>query len=972
MNRALRIAIVHCGLLSACGVAEGDSKSSQSCGTQYIPLAAGTRYAYDVVRANGKTTSFTLTVIREDRAADRVTLRGDYDDGGEVQTTQMVWRCSDGGFVAYQGAGVDSIDPLSEFERFPAPVALDGERWPNDSMLGRNWTVNATVRAARPYGPPVERQVSSRFAARRVPQILVPGGAATAGIEITRDMTIAGKTVPRITTQLVPGAGIVRIETQGATWTLRAAGQKKLLRSPALAAESCVSPGPPVPAANPDALCGSNLTYNGHWATIPPGIVDLAGIANGGSSCTSDGMSCGASCEYPNISHDDFCSLHDDRDLEFHVTPYDTTLVTEGDRPGHRAPDVGVEWEAAYVYPKHPVFAAYDASLDYRRLVPNFFIDAMDPSFQLPMAGDPVVVHGVHIYDCGHSPTHSEIHPPLALAWVHRDSDHSGTVYVRASSHGSYPHKIPFGAPFRASLPVPDGVLAGAALRIGAIQADYAISNYQVSSDNGCEYGWTILSLGTDTAPVSMPTAHVVPNSGDWSQPPDRYFDIQIARSSDQSHVQLVLAPRPGVDTPVDAHPNLIGFHFQVCFPVVDRDGHTLNGCGLAEHGTVNRLQGRIEGVDGSNRLVGWVLDRRSPSRPTQLKVLGGPGFAGGPHGGTIIPHKRLATITADQPRPDVNATFGVGGVHGFAWPIPSTVKPADLVVEWVDEYGREILLDSNSAAITSRPMMGWLDGIDADGTARGWALDSRLDTKNSAVELYLDTGPPAGHMAGRIVAAGARPDVNDVVGVLGAHGYSWPLPLALHNGTSHMLYVYTVDDAGNRKQLDGSPRSFVLRGLLLAPANASAPAGAPATFTVQTPSDGRDQAVDLSFRANPLLAGRFATSRVRAGASTTLTVTPQAGAIDVELFTIDATYADGTRLSATATVTVPCPSGTSYCDVTHSCKASSECKEPGCPARSPMCACADPPACMTLAACRAACNDGLFCRQHPNKCQVP
>jgi hypothetical protein len=68
------------------------------------------------------------------------------------------------------------------------------------------------------------------------------------------------------------------------------------------------------------------------------------------------------------------------RDLEFHVTPYDTTLVTEGDRSGHRAPDIGVEWEAAYVYSRHPAFAAYDANLDYRRLVPNFFIDAMDPS----------------------------------------------------------------------------------------------------------------------------------------------------------------------------------------------------------------------------------------------------------------------------------------------------------------------------------------------------------------------------------------------------------------------------------------------------------------------------------------------------------------------------------------------------------------------------------------------------------------
>jgi len=55
------------------------------------------------------------------------------------------------------------------------------------------------------------------------------------------------------------------------------------------------------------------------------------------------------------------------------------------------------------------------------------------PINALAVAGDHVAVHGRAIFDCGHPPWHTEIHPPDAMAVVHQNTL---TVLARDASHG--------------------------------------------------------------------------------------------------------------------------------------------------------------------------------------------------------------------------------------------------------------------------------------------------------------------------------------------------------------------------------------------------------------------------------------------------------------------------------------------------------------------------------------------------------
>jgi secreted trypsin-like serine protease len=217
----------------------------------------------------------------------------------------------------------------------------------------------------------------------------------------------------------------------------------------------------------------------------------------------------GATCSLPTIANNDFGPQHYDRDFEFSIVPIlngalDGSALNDVDlaqKSGGGFPALGVEVEYMDFYPRE---GAVGLSLDvinggmivsadhsaagnsYRASYPanvgaqvqqtnpapqdpwpfpsdeNYFafktpVKSLLPDgwrIDMPSVGDQITTKGVLIWDCGHLEQdrsgqpgyHTEIHPPVATAWLHRplpgDSQpqsHFGTLFVKAMSHAPYP-----------------------------------------------------------------------------------------------------------------------------------------------------------------------------------------------------------------------------------------------------------------------------------------------------------------------------------------------------------------------------------------------------------------------------------------------------------------------------------------------------------------------------------------------------
>jgi hypothetical protein len=115
-------------------------------------------------------------------------------------------------------------------------------------------------------------------------------------------------------------------------------------------------------------------------------------------------------------------------------------------------------------------------------------------------------------------------------------------------------------------------------------------------------------------------------------------------------------------------------------------------------------------------------------------------------------------------------------------------------------------------ATPTTQSPKGNFDGITSDGTAFGWTFDPDASSQSIDVHFYVDGQPGTGTFAGAVTANVSRPDVNQVYGITGNHGFNFTIPAQFRNGQPHNLYVYGIDVTGNQNVLmAGAPRSFNL-----------------------------------------------------------------------------------------------------------------------------------------------------------------
>ncbi len=170
----------------------------------------------------------------------------------------------------------------------------------------------------------------------------------------------------------------------------------------------------------------------------------------------------------------------------------------------------------------------------------------------------------------------------------------------------------------------------------------------------------------------------------------------------------------------------------------------------------------------------GWSYDGGAPSSSIPVHV-----YVTSPDGAT-----KSYPYTANQAYPGVNQVFDVAGKHGFKAVVPVSAAGDNRVCV----YGLAVaplstgnsLLDCKTvntgvAALT----VGYLDSVSVSQTAKGatisangWTADRDMPAASIAVHTYLSY-PDGTRIGYPFVANGSRPDVNQIMGMPGNHGYS-------------------------------------------------------------------------------------------------------------------------------------------------------------------------------------------------------
>ncbi|RKH31913.1 hypothetical protein D7Y13_12820 [Corallococcus praedator] len=121
----------------------------------------------------------------------------------------------------------------------------------------------------------------------------------------------------------------------------------------------------------------------------------------------------------------------------------------------------------------------------------------------------------------------------------------------------------------------------------------------------------------------------------------------------------------------------------------------------------------------------------------------------------------------------------------------------------------------TSAAALYPGEMKGNFEEITSTGQVKGWALDTASPEASVDVHVYIDGPAGAGAFGASAPTNVYRADVNSANnGILGNHGFYFPVPAYYRDGQTHTIHVYGIDTQGIHNPLiAGSPRSFNLPG---------------------------------------------------------------------------------------------------------------------------------------------------------------
>jgi hypothetical protein len=256
-----------------------------------------------------------------------------------------------------------------------------------------------------------------------------------------------------------------------------------------------------------------------------------------------------------------------------------------------------------------------------------------DAARAAPAAGDEVAVMGPLVWDCGHQDQRgylTEIHPPIAMAWMHKFGSHFGDIVVKATSNTHSPMVGPhdcltvnggctdtylysdpgaglFDAPFEADFEPPDGYLPNVPIYLSGPSVNYNSVLSGTTRLQGCHLSsvGVLYSVLTNNpfpqSEVDQPFAQttIAPNrplSNDWniSLTPVNLgsttrlhlslswrgiVPAPMAVSDWSDHGSVQVQPYTSWQSGPIRNPVVMGLHYFVCQPVYDASGKLLNGC---------------------------------------------------------------------------------------------------------------------------------------------------------------------------------------------------------------------------------------------------------------------------------------------------------------------------------------------------------------------------------------------------------
>jgi hypothetical protein len=220
---------------------------------------------------------------------------------------------------------------------------------------------------------------------------------------------------------------------------------------------------------------------------------------------------------------------------------------------------------------------------------------------------------------------------------------------------------------------------------------------------------------------------------------------------------------------------------YQVCVYAIGQLAKPLLGCksqnvvgvpspyGFLEPPTLNKTA-----TTASITARGWTVDPGTPaaSIPAHIYITSPDGTTQG------------YPFTADQARADVNQATGASGNHGYSATVPVT-KPGTYkicsygIAVTPLSYGNSLLGCQTLQAPASPSPVGYLDsvsiassGAGAKVTATGWTADLGAGSASIPVHTYV-TSPDGVRTGYAFTADVSRPDVNQIIGIPGNHGYT-------------------------------------------------------------------------------------------------------------------------------------------------------------------------------------------------------
>ncbi|WP_427130816.1 hypothetical protein [Pseudarthrobacter sp. S9] len=174
-------------------------------------------------------------------------------------------------------------------------------------------------------------------------------------------------------------------------------------------------------------------------------------------------------------------------------------------------------------------------------------------------------------------------------------------------------------------------------------------------------------------------------------------------------------------------------------------------------------------------KVGGWAVDQVTSSASTQAHV-----YVTAPDG-----TKTGYAFAADQPRADVNAALGISGNHGFQGSIALKAAGTYQACAFAIGAFENTALGCRTVALAGTPAPdGALDTVTTAMEAgqpkiklRGWAADRGTPTASIPVHVYVTN--PQGVTTGQAFTANqTRQDVNQALGITGAHGFGITLPV--------------------------------------------------------------------------------------------------------------------------------------------------------------------------------------------------